>query len=144
MIALGAETEKMGTMDIDLLFLSRLRLLIIMLKAYLKGYPIGRYRLEGMKHNALIVGDEAVYFWGLAETSSADATIDQPFNDNTFGMDREVYEHIKMLTLLIEKIKLDKKPDKRMVSSAAFHLDYLNRRLSPDRNLSEMQFLKVA
>jgi len=144
MIALGAETERMGTMDIDLIFLSRLRLLIIMLKAYIKGYPIGRYRLEGMKHNALIVGDEAVYLWGLAETATGDATSDQPFGDNTFGMDREVFEHIKMLTLSIEKIKPDKKPDKRMISSTAFHLDYLNRRLSPDRNLSEMQFLKVA
>ena len=139
MFALGAKIRQMGAMDIDHIFLARLRLLIIMLKAYLKGYPIGQCRLEGIMRNARIVGDEAVYLWGLSKMAFGDISA-----KDIFDMDPEFYEHIKMLTLLTEKIESDKEPDRLMAETVNTHLDYLSRSLSSDRNLSEMQFLKVA
>ena len=39
-------------MSVDDIFLSRLKLLIIMAKAYLKNYPIGKYRKSAIIENA--------------------------------------------------------------------------------------------
>ena len=139
MFALGAKTEQMGTMDIDHIFLSRLRLMIIMLKAYIQQYPIGSYRLQGILHNARIVGDEAVYFWELSKMPSP-----KPSTKEVFQMDREAFEHIKALTLLAEKIESDMLPDREMTESIRAHLNYLNRRLIPERQPPEWEFLKVA
>ena len=52
MIKLGPPLEEMRAMSIDDIFLSRLKLLIIMAKAYLKGYPIGKYRKSAIIENA--------------------------------------------------------------------------------------------
>ena len=52
MIKLGPESEEMRPMSFDDIFLSRLKLLIIMAKAYLKDYPIGKYRKSAIIENA--------------------------------------------------------------------------------------------
>jgi hypothetical protein len=52
MIKLGQPPEEMRTISIADIFLSRLKLIIIMAKAYLKGYPIGRYRKSAIIENA--------------------------------------------------------------------------------------------
>jgi len=139
MLAIGAKPEQMGTMHIDHIFMSRLRLLIIMLKGYLKGYPIGQYRLEGIIRNAQIVGNEVADLWQLSQMAFDGTSAKEEFHE-----DREIYEHIKILALLAEKIESDKKPDISITKSVRLHLGYLNQRLLPNQNLSEMQFLKVA
>jgi hypothetical protein len=52
MIKFGPPSGKMRAMSIDDIFLSRLKLLIIMAKAYLKNYPIGKYRKTAIIENA--------------------------------------------------------------------------------------------
>jgi hypothetical protein len=51
MIKLGPTPDEMRAMVIGDIFLSRLKLLIIMAKAYLKNYPIGRYRKSAIIDN---------------------------------------------------------------------------------------------
>lgn len=139
MLALGAKKEHMGAMDIDHIFISRLRLLIIMLKAYLRQYPMGSYRLQGMLHNARIVGDEAVYLWELSEKPQS-----IPSTKEAFQKDRKVFEHIKALALFAEKIEPGRLPDRQMIESIRHHLDYLNRHIISERRFTEWEFLKVA
>jgi hypothetical protein len=139
MLALGATPEQMGTMHIDHIFKARLRLLMIMLKAYLQGYPIGRYRVEGIIRNAQIVGDEVVDLWHQSRRVHNRSSAMEEFQ-----IDHEVYEHIKTLALFAEKMESDKKPDKAAMEFLRLHLDDLNQSLLPNRNLSEMRFLKVA
>lgn len=139
MLTLGAKKEQMGHMHIDHIFLGRLRLLLIMLKAYGMGYPIGKYRLQGILHNAKIVGDEATHFLGLPQIALSIAS-----TEGIFHLDRELCEHIKILTLLTEKIEADKDPNKQLIESMNGHLDYLIGRLFSGQNLPEMSFLKVA
>ena len=55
MIKLGPTSVQMRVMSVDDIFLSRLKLLIIMAKAYLKNYPIGRYRKSAVIENAHLV-----------------------------------------------------------------------------------------
>ena len=64
MIRLGAEPSKMREIELDDVFLSRLQLLIIMSKAYLSGYPLGRHRIKSILENAHHVKVDAV---GLEE-----------------------------------------------------------------------------
>ena len=52
MIKFGPPSGKMRAMSIDDIFLSRLKLLIIMAKAYLKNYTIGKYRKTAIIENA--------------------------------------------------------------------------------------------
>jgi hypothetical protein len=52
MIKLGQTPEKMRAMSIDDIFLSRLKLLIVMAKAFLKNYPVGKYRKSAVIENA--------------------------------------------------------------------------------------------
>ena len=52
MIKLGPPLEEMRPMLFEDIFLSLLKLLIIMAKAYLKDYPIGKYRKSAIIENA--------------------------------------------------------------------------------------------
>jgi len=52
MIKLGPTSGEMRTMSDDDIFLSRLKLLIIMARAYLKDCPIGKYRKSAIIENA--------------------------------------------------------------------------------------------
>ena len=53
MLRLGANPLNMKEMDLDDIFTSRLQLLIIMAKAYLNGYPLGKYRAQAVIENAI-------------------------------------------------------------------------------------------
>ena len=48
MLRLGAPPNAMREMDINDIFVSRLQLLLIMIKAYLQDYPLGSYRLDAL------------------------------------------------------------------------------------------------
>ena len=52
MIKLGTLPEETRPMASNDIYLSRLKLLIIMAKAYLKNYPIGKYRKSAIIENA--------------------------------------------------------------------------------------------
>jgi len=52
MIKLGADSVEMREMSNDDIFSSRLKLLIIMIKAYLKDCPLGNYRKQAIIENA--------------------------------------------------------------------------------------------
>lgn len=48
----GAPAQAMRMMDKNDLFYSRLNLLIVMAKAFLKGYPLGAFRSQAIEENA--------------------------------------------------------------------------------------------
>ena len=52
MIKLGPPPEETRQMSSNDIYLSRLKLLIIMAKAYLKNYPVGKYRKSAIIENA--------------------------------------------------------------------------------------------
>jgi len=52
MMKLGPTSGETKAMSVNDIFLSRLKLLIIMAKAYLKNYPIGKYRKSAIIENA--------------------------------------------------------------------------------------------
>ena len=52
MLRLGPPPSETREMDLDDIFFSRLKLMIIMAKAYLAGYPMGEHRSRAMLENA--------------------------------------------------------------------------------------------
>jgi hypothetical protein len=62
MIKFGPKLDDMREMSSDDIFLSRLKLLIIMVKAYLIGYPLGKYRKQAIIENAHYVSRYATEY----------------------------------------------------------------------------------
>ena len=67
MMKLGPTSGEAKAMSVNDIFLSRLKLLIIMAKAYLKNYPIGKYRKSAIIENA-----HHVFYHSLQLISEAD------------------------------------------------------------------------
>ena len=107
----------------DDIFLSRLKLLVIGAKAYLKGYPMGAYRKEAMSRNAAEitrqVGQQAILEFGKSHSP-------------------ELKDQILMLSTLFQKIPINTNMIKDIESS----LDCICDELSV--NLTQMEFLRVA
>ena len=92
MIRLGAMPQEMHEMFIDDIFLERLKLLIVMAKAFLHGYPLGRFRCSAIISNAQIILSEAIDLGNLDTPSSSHfTTMEVSDSENTF------YENAKLL-----------------------------------------------
>ena len=74
MIKLGPAPMKMRAMSDDDIFSSRLKLLIIMAKAYLRDFPLGSYRKKAIIENA-----NHVFYHSLHLVSEASAITDNGF-----------------------------------------------------------------
>ena len=71
MVRYGAVEQEMRPMKADDLLITRLQLLIIMAKAYLKGYPLGKYRKKAISRNARFVFYEAIIRTGGRNSESS-------------------------------------------------------------------------
>jgi hypothetical protein len=92
MIRLGSNPPDMHEMFIDDIFLVRLKLLIIMAKAYLHDYPLGRYRCNAITSNAQIMKDDAVDLGNLSEPGASHFT-----TETISDSEKNFYESVKTL-----------------------------------------------
>jgi hypothetical protein len=60
MLRFGAVHDHVCDMDLDHIFFSRLKLLIIMMRAYLEGYPLGAVRTSAIVDNAAYISAESI------------------------------------------------------------------------------------
>lgn len=84
-------------MDLDDIFFARLKLMIIMAKAYLKGYPMGDYRRRAMLENARHVESESIDIGGLG-----DRIPQQPQSDANAAYDHLFYQRVKLLAVMVK------------------------------------------
>ena len=139
MIRLGAEPSKMREIELDDVFMSRLQLLIIMSKAYLSGYPLGRHRIKSILENANHVKLEAV---GLEEDLEWFKK-DMAFND-TVGFDSAFYQRVKLLSVMAEAIAKGYDLENHQKEALEKNLNALCESITFNKQVSDMQFLKVA
>lgn len=139
MIRLGAEPSKMREIELDDVFMSRLQLLIIMSKAYLSGYPLGRHRIKSILENANHVKLEAV---GLEEDLEWFKK-DKAFND-TVGFDSAFYQRVKLLSVMAEAIAKGHDLENQKKEALEKNLNALCESITFNKQVSDMQFLKVA
>ena len=144
MIRYGALAQNMRTMDKDDIFISRLVLLIIMVKAYLKGFPLGDFRKSAIKKNARLIFFEtlsrsAQYLPQSSLASSPDDTADEnPLSDQLF------LQRVQLLAVMANAFAHGKAKGnfrKRAMSENITQIsEYLSDRIQP----ADAQFLKVA
>jgi hypothetical protein len=99
MLRLGCPSPEAREMDIDDIFSARLRLLIIMARAYLDGCPLGEFRRQAMLENARHVESECVDIGGLtAGYAQEEIVVESGDIDHVF------YQRIKLLAVMVKAI----------------------------------------
>lgn len=89
-IRFGNDTAKMRPMIEEDILISRLSLLIVMAKAYLKSYPMGEFRRKAIKENARFIFNEA-FTRTTCGASHASATKN---NQQTTSCEDEHHDHL--------------------------------------------------
>ena len=99
MLRLGSPPSETREMDLDDIFLSRLKLMIIMSKAYLAGCPLGKQRCQAILENARHVEAESIDLGGLIAGF--------PYQHQTsgnMGYDHVFYQRVKLLAVMVKAI----------------------------------------
>jgi len=139
MLRLGSEPDMMREMELDDIFISRLQLLIIMSKAYLGGYPLGKNRVKSILENVEYVKTDAI---GLAE--------DLGFFDKDedigggLGFDRIFYQRVKLLAVMAEAFAKGHPLESQKREALEKNLNSICDAITFSQQISQMQFLKVA
>ena len=138
MLRLGSPPSSSREMVLDDIFLSRLKLLIIMGKAFLSDAPLGEHRRKAMLENAYHVESESIDLGGLispaphVRNQCAGADFDHVF-----------YQRVKLLAVMIKAIANGYPMGEHRRSAMQENIDMVSKNLV-DFNLAELPFLKVA
>ena len=139
MIRLGAEPSSMREIELDDIFLSRLQLLIIMSKAYLNGFPLGRHRINAILENAKHIKTDAE---GLEEDLQMFG--DEGAYGNTLVFDNAFYQRVKLLSVMAEAIAKGHDLEHHKKEALEKNLNAVCETITFNKQVSDIQFLKVA
>ena len=139
MLRLGANPLNMKEMDLDDIFTARLQLLIIMAKAYLNDYPLGRYRAVAIITNADHVELEAEELGRELRRIYGDATMEpQNFADHAF------YQRVQLLARMAKAFAKGNPGDPYRKEALKRNLDHICSQIEFYRHINEIEFLQVA
>ena len=102
MLRLGPPPSETREMDLDDIFFSRLKLMIIMAKAYLAGFPLGEHRSRAMLENAQHLEIDAVHM-GSGEISDHE-TADSSDNHHDEPYDHIFFQRVKLLAVMVKAV----------------------------------------
>ena len=138
----GSESHGMRPMTMDEIFISRLNLLIIMAKAYLKSYPMGEFRRKAIVENAKFVFCEA-----LVRTQSRTPSTNIKSQSSKQGLRTRDYLFLLrvqllavMMTSFVEK---ESRGNFRKKAMAA-NIDLISEYLADGIRSGDQRILKVA
>lgn len=139
MLRLGSEPDMMREMELDDIFISRLQLLIIMSKAYLSGYPLGKNRVQSILDNAAYVKTDAD---GLTEDLELFDKDERAAGDLDFG--RGFYQRVKLLAVMAEAFARGHSLESPKKEALEKNLNSICDTITFNQQINQMQFLKVA
>ncbi len=137
MIKLGPTSEEMRAMSGDDIFLSRLKLLIIMAKAYLKNYPIGNYRKSAIIENA-----HHVFYHSLQLASSETQSSITPEVET--GEEQEFHQRVQLLAVMAKAMAENRLTGNLRKKALQDNLDRICEILIFSFHIKDVNFLKVA
>jgi len=139
MLRLGSKPEGMREMELDDIFLSRLQLLVIMAKAYLNQYPLGRCRQHSIIENAAFVQVDTE---GLVEDITS-IGLDES-NPSGLNFEPVFYQRVKLLAVMAEAFAKGHSLEAQKQEALQQNLDSICESITFSKKISEIQFLKVA
>jgi hypothetical protein len=139
MLRLGAASSDTREMDLDDIFFSRLKLMIIMAKSYLSGCPLGEYRRHAMLENARYVENESADL-GDAVSGRHD------LHESPGGMeyDHVFYQRVKLLAVMVKAAAKGFPMGEHRKADMQENLDSICQTLMFNSQPADMAFLKVA
>jgi len=138
MLRLGSYTARTREMDLDDIFLSRLKLLIVMGIAYLNGFPLGEYRRQAMLENARHIETESIDLGGLINPPYLNASA--PTSSMEF--DHVFCERVKLLSVMIKAVAKGFPMGEHRKNAMQENLGIISQMLTFN-SPTEMEFLKV-
>ena len=140
MIRFGAVANKMRPVNSDELLVSRLKLLIVMAKAELKGYPMGHHRKAAIIENARIVFNESL-------TRSNTILASKPLPNQrklSEGVTQSDYLFLQRTQLMMNAFASGKSRGRFRKQAMADNIDQICSYLSDRYQIGIVKFLKVA
>ena len=146
MIKLGPTSGEMRAMSDDDIFLSRLKLLIIMARAYLKDCPIGKYRKSAIIENA-----HHVFYRSLITASKTAFFKNQDFKQRlsitSEGETEEEYvfhQRVQLLSVMAKALAENRLTGNFRKKALQDNLDRICETLLFSFHVKDVDFLKVA
>jgi hypothetical protein len=146
MIKLGADSVEMREMSNDDIFSSRLKLLIIMIKAYLKDCPLGNYRKQAIIENA-----NQVFCHSLQLVSESSSLKDHGIDVQTDIVSRETisaehmfHQRVQLLSVMAKAIAENRSMSSFRKKSITDNLNKICETLIFNFQVHDVDFLKVA
>ena len=146
MIKLGPESEEMRPMSFDDIFLSRLKLLIIMAKAYLKDYPIGKYRKSAIIENAHHIFYHSLQLSSQINLSENYETESQSTTASEIDIEEECkfHQRVQLLAVMVKAAAENRLTENFRKKALQENLDRICETLIFTFHLKDFEFLKVA
>lgn len=133
-------------MAIDDIFLSRLKLLIIMAKAYLKNYPVGNYRKSALIENANHVFYHSLHL--VSETNFSENYGSKSQLGIAFEIDieeeRKFYQRVQLLAVMVKAVAENRLTEEFRKKALQENLNRICDTLILRFQIKDLEFLKVA
>jgi hypothetical protein len=144
MIRYGAVAQKMRPVSHNEVLVSRLKLLIIMAKATLKGFPTGDYRKVSIVDNARFVFLEASSRTSADPPSAPTASPSPNPTGKMKHLDHLFLQRAKLLAVMMNALCQGKSQGRFRRQAMNENIDQLSKMMSDRFPLGNIQFLKVA
>ncbi len=144
MIRYGAVANKMRSMNSDELLISRLKLLLIMAKAKIKGYPMGNQRKAAIIENARIVFNETLSRSTTFLSSPSSESNHREFSEGVTQPDYLFLQRTQLLAVMMSAFASGKSQGRFRKKAMAVNVDHICTYLSDRFQTGIVKFLKVA
>ena len=135
----GAPRQAMKQIQHYHVFLSRLRLLVIMAKAFTGNYPMGEQRLKAIARNADIVARDCVDWNGYHNNFRSN-----PESSKLLEVDHIFYQRVKLLAIMAKSFAQGSPVGQHRRIAIRNNIDYICEALQFVPEEENLQLLKVA
>lgn len=119
------------------LFIARLQLMIVMLKAYLEGHPIGEYRKQAIMENA-----DTLFYMSLFSEHSGHVSDHQEEKDS--GELKHFYEKVRLLSVMGRAFAEDRLSGELKRKELQENIDYICKTITFNSRIKDIGFMHVA
>jgi len=146
MMKLGPTSGETKAMSVNDIFLSRLKLLIIMAKAYLKNYPIGKYRKSAIIENA-----HHVFYHSLQLINETDF-FENHESESQSGINSDIeieeeyvfHQKVQLLAVMVKAVAENRLTGDSRKKALQDNLDRICDTLNFKFHIKDLDFFKVA